>query len=211
MSISRQLKTTLLFSLSWHLFWISFVSIVFLPPKFQKRQHARVNFVGSILKKPIAIAQLPAAKTKHLAQLPAEAYIHNQSRFNEDLSAPLTAEREPFNPDNLIDVDSAQEAAFSADSFVVEDTVDAQRELIFKPPLLKYPEWMEQGSRGSRVIFKIYICTDGLVEQSICLQASGSPEMDAALARYISRWRFAPVAAAEGQWQTVTIDLGLDE
>jgi len=200
---------------------MSFVSIVFLPGGFKPRQYSSVYFLGSILRSPVS-ARLPvdkrgAGEARRMSRLykgdfvklPPELDVRmDMTPFGERQRTSLPAQRKVLNPDDFIDVDVSKEGIPSFESFASAKSPRAQRQIIFQPAFLNYPEVaMQQEVKGDWAIFKIYISADGLVEQLICMQVSGRPEIDAALARYIERWRFAPVAGLQGQWQTVKISL----
>ncbi len=300
MVISRQLRIALLISFLWHLFCMSFVSIVFLPGAFKPRHYSSVYFLGSILGSPVS-ARPPALLESGRAGLPVDKRGAGEARrmprlykgdfvklppeldarmditpFSERQRTSLPAQRKVLNPDDFIDVDVLLRQGFplrsssfggqveglspeaqalgdvskedisSFESFASAKRPKAQRDssllqnrpspsrdssllqnrpspsrsggrsggrsegrqIIFQPAFLNYPEVaIQQELKGDWAIFKIYISADGLVEQLICIQVSGNPEIDAALARYIERWRFAPVAGLQGQWQTVKISL----
>ena len=232
MVIGRQLRIALLVSFLWHLFCMSFVSIVFLPGGFKPRQYSSVYFLGSILRSPV-LARPPAVLESRRAGLPVDKRGAGEARrmsrlykgdfvklppeldarmditpFSERQRTSLPAQRKVLNPDDFIDVDVLKEGIPSFKSFASAKRPKTPRQIIFQPAFLNYPEVaIQQELKGDWAIFKIYISADGLVEQLICIQVSGSPEIDAALARYIERWRFAPVAGLQGQWQTVKISL----
>ncbi len=262
MLIGRQLRIALLISLLWHLFWMTSVSIVFLPSGLKLKQYSSVYFLGSILRDSISFAQapldrkpfsngagqVPHADKKHFAELPSEADIRGISHFTPlEIINPLEAKfltgfsekpyvslpvkRDTLNPDSFIDVDTRQRPGFSGlsseaqaevgtatqrDSSLLQNRPSPSRsggrEIIFQPPISEYPEWIDSREfKGSSVVFKIYISADGLVQEITNVQLSGNPEMDAALARYIRRWRFAPIFSLPGQWQTIKIKLDFND
>lgn len=207
MMVSPELRITLLISFVFHLFCALFVSITFLPSGYKMRQYSSVIFFGSILSTPIFVEQASSSKKKDIAKLPAEADIQKSMLpFSERPGVSLLLEKEALDPDEFVDIDRLKDEPPSFTNFV-STRLTPQREIIFKPPLPQYPEWRQQEEKGAFAIFKIYISADGLVEHSICMQGSGNPEIDAALARYIRRWRFAPVLRAKLEMQTVKINL----
>lgn len=209
MVISRQLRIALLISFLWHLFCMSFVSIVFLPGAFKPRQYSSVYFLGSILRNPVSARHVPRLYKGDFVKLPPELDTRMEiTPFSERQRTFLPAQRKVLNPDDFIDVDVSKEGIPYRPSPSRSAGPGGGRQIIFQPAFLNYPEVaIQQELKGDWAIFKIYISADGLVEQLICIQVSGSPEIDAALARYIERWRFAPVAGLQGQWQTVKISL----
>jgi TonB family protein len=207
MFISRQLRMALLISFLWHLICVSFVSIVFLPGGYKLRKYSSVHFLGSILRSPITIEQFSDANWGDYVLVPSEVDIQKENHFNESPNISLPAEKKILSPDSFIDVDVHRETLPSRLSFVSKEASQPERKIVFQPSSPHYPEWVQQEFRGSFAKFTIYISSCGLVEQLICVQASGNPEIDTALARYIEKWRFAPVAGLEGQWQTVKIDI----
>lgn len=212
MFINRQMRSSLLVSFLWHLFCMSFVSIVFLPGGFKPRQCSSVYFLGSILRSPVSARHIPRAYKGDFVKLPPELDTRMDiSPFSERQRTSLPAQRKVLNPDDFIDVDVSRENISSLPSPSRSAGPGEGRQIIFQPAFLNYPEVaMQQELKGDWAVFKIYISADGLVEQLICIQVSGSPEIDAALTRYIERWRFAPVAGLQGQWQTVKINLDLE-
>ncbi len=205
MVIGRQLHLALLISFIWHLFWMSFITIVFLPGKFEPSRYSSVCFLGSILKSPVS-TRSPVGEQSGQGQisLPFKRTLIRPG-FREGGEASFAFERETLNPDSFIDVDEPIGKVSPAATFVSAKTTARQRELLYQPPLSIYPEWTQQELKAEFVAFRIYISAKGLVEQVINVQASGNPEIDAALARYIERWRFAPAPGPQGQWQTVEI------
>ena len=212
----------LLISFLWHLFCMSFVSIVFLPGGFKPRQCSSAYFLGSILRSPVSARpayqqaggqarQMPRVDKGDFVKLPPELDTQMDiTHFSERQRTSLPAQRKVLNPDDFIDVDVSKEGIPYRPSPSRSGGRSGGRQIIFQPAFLNYPEVaIEQELKGNWAGFKIYISADGLVEQLICIQVSGSPQIDAALARYIERWRFAPVAGLQGQWQTVKINLGL--
>jgi TonB family protein len=217
MLINRALAMALFISFLWHLFWVSFVSIVFLPSGLSAKKYSSVNFLGSILRSS-AFTRLPAER--HGGQVDrSEIDIQRQSPFHTRpyLSFPL--ERKNLDPESFIDVDMLLNRRYAklSTQTVLKQVLPAgsnssvQREIIFQPSLPDYPEWDHSEFRGALIMFKIYISAEGLVQDVINVQASGNPGMDAALARYIRRWRFAPAFGSQGQWQTVRISTNLHE
>ncbi len=207
MIISRNMRIALLISLFWHLFCLSSVSIIFLPRGLEPRSDAAVNFLGSILKSPISFAQGPASGEAGLVNFPAEAEIPRVSNFSARPYPYLRTEKDISGSGNIVDIDaSANEGLFAA-SFIFQKSSGQKREIIFQPARPEYPEWTRQELKTGCVVFKIFISPDGLVQEIINLQSSANPEIDAALARYIKRWRFAPTADTQGQWQTVKLNL----
>ncbi|MCQ9208336.1 MAG: energy transducer TonB [Omnitrophica bacterium] len=207
MFISRQLRLTLLISFFGHLFLMGFVSVVFLPKGFQRKQYSTVDFLGSILGGDVSFKETRRA----LAKLPPEIDLQRQSFFYEGPEVVLPVKKKIFNPDGFIEIDNLKESIAFAASFVAAPEGHLEREVIFRPPVPKYPEWAEsRESIGNCVVFKIYISSRGLVEAATNVQGSGNPEIDASLARYIRKWRFAPVREQKAQVaQTVKISLDL--
>lgn len=214
MIINRQLRITLLISFLWHLFWLSCVTIIFLPSGLKPRQYSSVHFLGSILSNSVAHVerpkQLPGKVKTEVPEVefPSEALVGKISHFKQSPHPTLAVEKEILSPDDIIDVDAPKEIAPSLLSFASTEKASAQREVIFQPPFPEYPEWLgNQEFRASSAVFKIYISSQGLVQEIVNVQASGNPEIDVVLARYVKRWRFAPAQPQEGHWQTVKINL----
>ena len=202
--VSRKLQISLLVSFVFHFLCISFVSITFLSSGYKMNRYCSVNFFGSILSRLEPIEQF---KKKDMVKLPAEADIQRKiAPFSQKPDVSLRLKKQTLNPDEFVDIDMPKVEPPSFASLSSARPAQ-EREVIFKPPLPEYPEWRQPGGRGASAIFKIYISADGLVEQSICMQGSGNPEIDAALARYIRRWRFAPALGANFALQTVKINL----
>lgn len=203
MIISRELRITLLISFLAHLLGMCLISIVFLPHGFALRGWSSVSFVGSILREPVSMQAKAQVKERDLVEFPPEAEINH---FEQKELAFLPTEKKALNPDSFIDVDSEPQninLAFSRDY-----TGKKEREIIFQPPFVKYPEVAIQDEvKGDCAVFNVYISTSGLVEQVVNMQTSSSPEIDTALARYIEKWRFAPAPESQGQWQTIKIAL----
>lgn len=198
----------LLISFLWHLICASFVSVVFLPSGFKLRQYSSVYFLGSILRSPISIGQLSDVNKGKFIELPPEVdFLKSLNHFSESPYVSLPAEKKALDPNGFIDVDVSEEAMPSLVSLISKGTSHPERKVVSRPAFPQHPEWVQQEFRGSFASFNVYISADGLVEQLICVQASGNPEIDAGLARYIEKWRFAPVWGLEGQWQTVKISL----
>jgi len=157
--------------------------------------------------------RMPRLYKGDFVKLPPELGARmDMAPFSERQRTSLPAQRKVLTPDDFIDVDVLKGGIpyrpSPSRSGGRSGGQSEGRQIIFQPAFLNYPEVaIQQELKGDWSIFKIYISADGLVEQLICIQVSGSPEIDAALARYIERWRFAPVAGLQGQWQTVKISL----
>lgn len=209
MLISRQLRIALLISFLWHFFWMCAVNIVFLPRGGQLRQYSSIAFLGSILRNSFAGEETLPAKKPDFAELPAGLTARNFSIFEQTPPVSLALEKISLNPDNFVELDSAKEVGLSTEEFVSTKSTLKEREVIFRPATPEYPEWTQQGFISSSVIFHVYISADGLVEETTNIQGSGNPQIDAALARYIRKWRFAPRLDKQGTWQMVKISLDL--
>ena len=79
MFISRQLRLALLISFTWHLFWLSSVSIVNLTAGLKPRQYSTVNFLGSILNSRVSLRD----PQRGFIELPAEADLQRKNYFKE--------------------------------------------------------------------------------------------------------------------------------
>jgi TonB family protein len=131
-----------------------------------------------------------------------------KSRFLDTPTAGYFLDKQAFDPDGFIlDADKGQEVF--AQSFGAQKDSSGGREIIFQPAFSVYPEWEQHELKADNVVFKIFISAEGLVEEVTNLKTSGNPEIDAALARYIRRWRFAPASDLSGQWQRVKMKLTL--
>ncbi|UCB57511.1 MAG: TonB family protein [Candidatus Omnitrophota bacterium] len=202
MIIGRELRIALLISFLAHLLGMCLISIVFLPHGFILRGWSSVSFVGSILKGSVSVQAKAQAEGGDLVEFPPEAKINH---FEQELVA-LPTERKMLNPDNFIDVDSEPQNIHFA--FSRDYTGKKEREIIFQPPFVKYPEVAIQDEvKGDYAVFNVYISSNGLVEQVVNMQASSNPEIDVALIRYIEKWRFVPAPESQGQWQTIKIAL----
>ena len=208
MFINRQMRLALLISLLWHLFWMFSVSIVFLPSGFKLKQYFSVHFLGSILSDSLSMAKETDVHRKHSLQFPSEADIQRANHFKASPDVFLATEKVTLSPDSFIDVDIVKDNILTTLSSLTKKTVSVGREVIFRPLLPEYPELEDsQACRAGSVVFKVYISGQGLVQEVINEQASGNPEIDAALARYIRKWRFAPACNLQGQWQSIKINL----
>ena len=144
---------------------------------------------------------------KYLAQLPQETGLTQEKYLSEICPPHLAQEKESIDPEDFINLDVFLKDTTPFDGSVSVKKFPEMRGVVFQPPFPQYPEWDELKLKSNRVIFKIYISPEGLVEEIISMQASGDPEIDAALARYVRRWRFAPVLNQQGQWQNVKLNL----
>ena len=206
MIISRQLRIALLISFLWHLFWFFSVSIVFLPRGFKLKQYSSVCFLGSILRDSITFGQMLPLEKRQLVELPSEADISTRDPFSAGQYASLPLEKKTLSPESFIDVDIPEKIVPSLTSFVSIEATPSQREVIFQPVIPGYPEWASgQGFKENPTVFKINISPDGLVQEIVNIRVSGNPEIDAALARYIRRWRFAPAFNQQTHWQIINL------
>lgn len=203
--ISKEFRVAFLFSFLCHVLLICLVSVVFLPNRFALNQHTAVIFLGSILHGSVTKEQT-GPQRKAFLELPFEAKAARVDGFLDMPLDSLAAEKETFAPDRfIVDVDKQQKEF--AQSFLAKKMVSSTREIIFQPDFRAYPEWGQQALKVGAVVFNIFVSADGLVEEVVNLQASGDPEIDTALARYLRRWRFAPVPDNQGQWQRVKMRL----
>lgn len=208
MVVSKHLRIAFLISFIWHIFWMSSVSVIFVQTGIKPEQHAAVNFLGSIL---FSVKEIPS-KPERFVQLPVEAIVQKKSPFGDAPSRSLLDEKVAFNPDSIINVDDSIEQKLFAEHIAIAKDISDKQEIIFKPKLAKYPEWKHQQFLGNPVVFKVYVSTEGLVQEVTNLQSSGHPEIDTVLARYLKQWRFAPKGLKNnGQWQTIKLNLELDE
>lgn len=165
---------------------------------------ASIYFWGSILESSSFLQQGPQDKKRTFTELPFSSSRETQIRFDDPA---WSSQRGIVNPDELVELDHARQGNPVFSDLVPAVTSSQKREIIFQPPLPKHPEWRQQKIRADQAVFKIYISAEGLVEEVLNSESSSHPEIDAALARYLSRWRFAPAASQKGQWQTVRIGL----
>lgn len=208
MFISQDLRQALLISLIWHLFCISFVSVGLTPTGLQPKQHFLVSHLGSILKEPFLSESVETSAKTELVKLPVEAQLATDENYFKgwpDVS--VQEEKAVIHPDSFVGVDGFKKVKPVFADLPKARPGQKEREVIFRPEFPQYPEWVQQDFRASFIVFNVYVSAEGLVEELICLQASGNPEIDATLARYIERWRFAPVSSQQGEWQKVKIDL----
>ncbi|MBN2097706.1 MAG: hypothetical protein JW714_04420 [Candidatus Omnitrophica bacterium] len=204
MIINKELRIALLLSLCWHLFWMSSVSIVFVPRGLGVRQFSGVNFLGSILG---SSAEEGLAPASGFSQLPQELNIQ-KTYFTKSPQAILPLEKNFPNTDDFIDLAvPVAKGPVLITSATEGDTSLAGRQPIFKPPFPQYLNWVEEELKTDAVSFKTYIEPSGLVQEVINVQASSNPEIDVLLARYVRKWRFAPGAGATGEWQIIKIPL----
>jgi TonB family protein len=204
MLINHQLKVSLLISCCWHLFCFSFFSIAFLPSGYRPNRYPTVSFSGSILKGPVFIRQ--PAPAKQIVELPLPQDLDpGRGRFSQSPDALFLPGKKQFLLNSFSDIDALEK---TKTTFSSQKKVSSQREVIFRPSFPYFPEWAgAQKEWPAFTVFEVYISADGLVEQPVCLQGSGNPEIDARLIRYISRWRFTPLGEPEYQKQTVRVDL----
>jgi hypothetical protein len=186
---------------------MSFICIVFPSHNLESRKFSPVIFLGSILQKPVVMRQTRHMAKREFSKLFSKMDLQKEANcFNQLSPISLSIERENIDPDKFIDVDKSKKRQLLLPSFAMTEYPRAQREIIFRPTFFEYPEWSEQEFSTVEAIFKIYISADGFVEQIINEQVSGNPEIDAALARYIAKWRFTPTFDQSGQWQIIKID-----
>ena len=81
------------------------------------------------------------------------------------------------------------------------------RKILFRPAFPRYPEWELLETRGRSAKFRVFVSPQGLIEQIVAVQTTNNPEIDAVLARYVSKWRFEVQTDQAGQWQVVTVEL----
>lgn len=203
MFIPKQMRTALLISFFWHFLLFSCVCVIFLPINLNTRQYSRTNFLGSILRQTELIGPAsPAAKS--FTVLPPEAQIQNRSH-PDNIDVTLPVEKEALDFDKIVNIDSLARGLPFAVTFCSSQTKKPQSKLLYQPPYPVLPEWQAQQPQADFTIFKVYILACGLVQQVITVYSSGNPELDAALARYVRKWRFAPMFEEEGQWQMVKV------
>ncbi len=206
--VSRQLRFSLLVSSLLHLFCFAFISVVFLPRGFSLNSPTRVDFLGSILAGNIYKSELGEPK-QAVFKVPAEAQINTTGFFSSVPAVLPDLEKQSMDYDQFINIDSVPlPAPFLNDTELPADS--GEREVIFKPDLPEYPEWSgSQEVNSGLAVFDVYISSAGLIEQLLCVQSSGNPQLDAALTRYIRKWRFAPVDKEQNARQSIEIDLNM--
>lgn len=199
--LNTQLKIALMVSLFWHLVILCTFSLVFSSTDFRFNLQSDVMFLGSILQSSLIDDAATIA-------LPEGSELSNESRFNERAFIKHASEKGRIDAERFIDVDFT--AHEYAQSFAALENGASLREIIFKPNFLGYPEWEQEEIVPGAVEFKIFISSEGIVEQVLATRVSGNPEIDAAFSRYIRRWRFAPAAETNGEWQRVTLSLNFE-
>jgi len=208
MLINRQLRIALLISFLWHLFWISSVSVVFLPATFNPHDYSRINFLGSILQEKSSTFKTLPALTK-LIEIPPEANINKLSLFTTEPFTLFATEKKFLHSNLLIDIDKPEKSLPFKEAR--RSSGNTNREILFRPSFPQYPEWTQQQIKGDDAIFNIYISGQGLVQQVINVHTCGNPEIDVVLARYLRKWRFAPDTNSKPQWQKIKLTLELKD
>lgn len=184
------------------------VSVVLLPKGFKLNIQPVIVFLGPILRDAPVASEGAVTSKKDFVILPAAAELLQQSNFINMPPLLNAGNKETLDAENYIDPDTLQAPTFT--QFVAGNTPTDVRELIFRPPFPAYPEWEQQHFKTGNVRLKAFVSSEGLVEEVVVTQASGNPEVDAALARYVRKWRFAPSGDAQGQWQRLTLRLNFE-
>lgn len=204
--LNKELQVALVFSFLWHAFLFSAVSLVFLPESLPLNQHPAVAFLGSILRDPLVRG--PRAERGSLLEMPLGLDTAKSSFLGRPVATPQV-DKEALSPDDFVgDVDRQKEQV--AQSFRQAPGEYSGREVIFQPSFQIYPEWQQRQPEAGSVVLRILVSPEGLVEEVVNVRSSGDPDIDAALARYVRRWHFAPLVEQKVQWQTVTIRLDLE-
>ncbi|MFC1698433.1 TonB family protein [Candidatus Omnitrophota bacterium] len=186
---------------------LSFFTLISAPGGFQPREYCSVNFLGAIFNQAVPLDEIFSSPNKNLIELPAEAEIQHQINY-AGARLFVSENKQIVDPDYLIDPDVPKNELLASVNFAQPSrSASFEREVLFRPELPQYPEWAQQEFRANSAVFKIYISASGAVEEWTCLQASGNPELDANLARYIEKWRFVPAFDQQGNWQLVKIEL----
>jgi len=145
---------------------------------------------------------------KGVVELPAEADIQAKSYFRGRPYTLLQFKKKALAADTFIDVDAPEKKMpFFGRSPVLTQEQGPKRQILFRPPFPEYPEWQHYQLKGNYAVFEVCVLGDGLAGQVINVKTCGNPEIDAVLARYLRKWRFAPSSEQKEQWQRIKLTL----
>lgn len=199
----------LLLSLSGHILLALLVNVVVVPPHQGLTKFGRIYFLGSILEE--------TAFRKGQPEKPAYGPAPYKGLLARDNVAGLLVDyiikkkKETVKlPRDLIDPEirkdilwTTQTIELPASSYLSEPVayVTAQakiegslskRRLLYRPEIPERPEWLDKREGSFKVLLKLGVSSEGVVEAATVLNSSGWPALDILILSHVRSWRFVP-------------------
>ncbi len=226
----RNFNISFLFSVAWHLFWLSVVYIVITPTVRLQNDFIDVNFLGPILEKTAfeIMVEDSTPRTEILYRI--SAIIEGETYL--DIKGP-----ERLLKKDIFLGDSKTETRFRKKSYLTgkvrpgyfmngrsifyhleEKTLNRfmegparSRAVLFKPqfPYLSRFSYGDEKNLMSRL--KFTLSKEGNVELVEPVLSSGYPRIDSECIKYIKQWKFSPKAGGqEKEWGIITLNIRLE-
>jgi|GEM_PF-2634440 len=208
----------LFFSVLWHLFWISSVTIVSLPAKVQYPRFSSISFLGPLLDEPnfeVHVSQKPPLRGE--MRMAQERVNRSPFRgFPEETVGLLKidlfdSKRSLTIPNELFGLEKRNPTFFlKEDERLKKETPvlngpAASRILYYQPPLPELPKWLDPREVRSSFELRFWVTPRGKVVGIEKVTSSGDPTVDLIGMRYLRRWQFNPKATEQEEWGMVTL------
>ena len=227
----KAFNLSILFSVAWHLFWISAICIVITPTVQPSDLYQEVDFLGPILEKTAFDLLTEQASAK------AETLYARTTLFAENVYL------KPKGPERKVLGDSMPDSALERFAFVMREYVKGKTEtpfyfsevrelyrktekspasplidgpaslrgIIFRPGPISIPKGVYDNQDGYDVKLRFVLTADGIVRNVEPVISSGYPEIDLQAAEFLKKWRFAPSQLSGSKkdtaWGITTIKL----
>lgn len=213
----RNLNIAILFSMAWHLLWMSLIGVVVTPTVEPSDIYQEVDFLGPILEKTAfdlmvesaiphgetlyaretlfldgAHLRPPGPKRKIMREFTQERIFDKLASLKELLRD--TKEVPTYITENP-GLARLKRKTRSAGVSIEGPAMD--REVIFKPGPLTVPRGLYGDREEYAVTLKFVVSGNGIVYDLKPVVSSGYPEIDLHAIRFLKRWRFSPESIVE--------------
>ena len=208
----------LFFSVLWHLFWISSITIVSLPAKVQYPRFSSISFLGPLLDEPNFEVHVSQKLPLRGETMRVQERV-NRSPFQEfpEETADLLKIDLPDSkrllaiPNELLGLEKGNPTSFlKEDERLKKETPlltgpAASRALYYQPPLPELPKWLDPQEVRSSFELRFWVTPRGKVVGIEKVTSSGDPTLDLIGMRYLRRWQFNPKVTEQEEWGVVTL------
>lgn len=228
---NRYFNVSFLFSVAWHLFWLSAIYIVITPTVKLQDDYADINFLGPILEKTAFEIMVDDSTPRTEILYPTSAMIDSETYL--DIKGPKRLLKK-----DIFLGDGETKTTFREKSYLTEKVkpgyfMDGRsifyhveekilnrliegparsRAVLFKPqfPLVYKLSYGDEENLMTRL--KFTLSREGNVELVEPVVSSGYPRIDSECIKYIKQWKFSPKAGAlhEKEWGIITLNVNLE-
>lgn len=209
----RAFNLSILFSATWHLFWIASIYIVITPSVQPSDMYQEVDFLGPILEKTafdLMVEQVkPQAETLYARSTvftdkvylkpagPGRKVLKEfipgviQEKFAVSIGDYVRDKKElPVYTPTVINLMQGGLGRLKKVSLIMGPA--GRREIISRPKALTVPRGLYGEREEYYVKLKFFVSGKGIVYDAKPIVSSGHPEIDLQAIRFLKRWRFSP-------------------